>query len=72
MVQMEIEPEIQDHITLIISGLIQLEKQCKQYTDNNHATIWKYVIDEITQAKQNITNIKDGNIPIEKDYKNKK
>lgn len=70
MVQMEIEPEIQDHITLIISGLIQLEKQCKQYTDNNHATIWKYVIDEITQAKQNITNIKDGNIPIDCGFKN--
>ena len=70
MVQMEIEPEIQDHITLIISGLIQLEKQCKQYTDNNHAIIWKYVIDEITQAKQNITNIKDGNIPIDCGFKN--
>ena len=70
MVQMEIEPEIQDHITLIISGLIQLEKQCKQYTDNNHATIWKYVIDEITQAKQNITNIKDGNITIDCGFKN--
>ena len=70
MVQMEIEPEIQDHITLIISGLIQLEKQCKQYTDNNHAIIWKYVIDEITQAKQNITNIKDGNIPIACGFKN--
>ena len=70
MVQMEIEPEIQDHITLIISGLIQLEKQCKQYTDNNHATIWKYVIDEITQAKQNITNIKAGNIAIDCGFKN--
>lgn len=70
MVQMEIEPEIQDHITLIISGLIQLEKQCNQYTDNNHATIWKYVIDEITQAKQNITNIRDGNILIDCGFKN--
>lgn len=70
MVQMEIEPEIQDHITLIISGLIQLEKQCNQYTDNNHATIWKYVIDEITQAKQNITDIRDGNILIDCGFKN--
>lgn len=70
MVQMEIEPEVQDYITLIISGLIQLEKQCNQYSDDNHATIWKYVIDEVIQAKENITNIKDGNIHIDCGFKN--
>ena len=51
MVKMEIEAKLQDKITLIISGLIQLEKQCNQYTSSDNATIWKYVIDEYQWQK---------------------